>query len=98
MVLMPDALQLATIPLMLFLLSKAVLAVVVNQTPRIAFTSQTGGNGGVGVGVGVGAGAGPGLFFSLQADMPIKKANNGTIACFKNGTPLFITNKIYYKT
>lgn len=47
----PAALQLVTMDLMSSLLSSAVLAVVVTQTPRMALTSQTGEGGGVGVGV-----------------------------------------------
>ncbi len=47
---MPAALQLVTMVFMFSLLSKAVLAVVVTQTPRIALGSQTGEGGGVGVG------------------------------------------------
>jgi hypothetical protein len=94
MVLMPDALQLATIPLILVLLSKAVLAVVVTQTPLMALGSQTGGNGGKGV---IGGGVGPGFSFSLQADMPTVIAINGTMAYFTNDTILIITNNIYYK-
>ena len=47
---MPAVLQLLTIVLMFSLESKAVLAVVVTHTPRMALGSQT---GRVGVGVGV---------------------------------------------
>jgi hypothetical protein len=42
-------------------------------------------------------GVGPGVFFSLQADMPTVIAINGTMAYFTNDTILFITNNIYYK-
>lgn len=50
---MPAFLQLATVCAILSLVSNAVLAVVVTQTPRHAFASHTGVMG-VGVGVGVG--------------------------------------------
>ena len=51
MLLMPAFLQLSTVCKILSLLSKAVLAVVVIQTPLMALTSQTGEGGGLGVGV-----------------------------------------------
>ncbi len=51
----PAALQLVTMFLIFSLLSRAVLAVVVTQTPRMALGSQTGLGGGLGVG-GVGVG------------------------------------------
>ena len=50
---MPAFLQFATVCAILSLVSNAVLAVVVTQTPRHAFASHTGVMG-VGVGVGVG--------------------------------------------
>ena len=70
MLLIPDTLQLATIPLILFLLSKAVLAVVVTQTPLIALISHTGGSGSVGVG-GV-----TGISFSLHEERKINSKKN----------------------
>ena len=48
---MPAFLQLSTVCKMLSLLSNAVLAVVVIQTPLMALTSHTGEGGGLGVGV-----------------------------------------------
>ena len=76
---MPAALQVATISFRLALLSSAVLAVVVTQTPRIAFGSQEG----VGV-TGVGEGmvpppAEPSLFleqFAIKKQAKINVAAN----------------------
>jgi hypothetical protein len=54
MLLIPDCLQSNTACLMLSRLSRAVLAVVVSHTPRMALGFQTGpGGGGGGVGAGV---------------------------------------------
>jgi len=79
---------------MLILLSKAVLAVVVTQTPLIAFTSHTGTSGGVGVGTGTGVGE----FFLPQDERHSRPTKNGTVTNFTMDKTIFITNKIYYKT
>ena len=58
---MPASLQLDIICLMLSLLSNAVLAVVVTQTPRMALASQTATGLGFGLGFG-GVGVEPPFF------------------------------------
>ena len=58
---MPASLQLDIICLILALLSNAVLAVVVTQTPRMALASQTGTGLGFGLGFG-GVGVEPPFF------------------------------------
>jgi hypothetical protein len=74
MLLIPAFLQLSTVCKILSLLSSALLAVVVIQTPLMALTSHTGEGGGLGVGV-VPPPPDPVLFF-LQDCSNIKPRQN----------------------